>query len=243
MNPIIGVPLRSEKNKEGKCIEYIFDMVRRGITKAGGEVLAITPPQDINYYEVKGNLHPPLTEKEKIRIDFWLDLIQGLFIPGGTKFSEYDRYLLERAIEKNIPILGVCLGMQMMSCYGMEVKLEDNDEESDINHNVDLEEKYAHKVTIKKDSKLYEILGKEEIMVNSFHKHHGTENNIYESVAYSEDGVLEAIEYPGSTFNIGVQWHPEKMIDYDENAKKLMEYFIKEASKRTTKIQDNKIEV
>ncbi len=242
MRPIIGVPLRSEHDERGKCIEYIFDMVRRGVTKAGGEVLAISPVQDIDYFDVKGSEHPPLTEEEKARIDFWLDIIQGLFIPGGTKFCEYDRYMLERAIEKNIPVLGVCLGMQMMSCYQMDVLLEDNDPCGKIRHEIGLEEKYAHKINIDKNSKLYEILKKEEIMVNSFHSHHVRENPIYKSIAYSEDGIIEAIEYPSKTFNIGVQWHPEKMIDYDEDARKLMEYFIHEASKRKTILTKDTIE-
>ena len=243
MRPIIGIPLRSEKDERGKCIEYIFDMVRRSIIKAGGEVLAISPPQDINYFETKGSEFPELTADEKERIDFWLDLIQGLFIPGGTKFCEYDRYLLDRAIEKNIPVLGVCLGMQLMSCYQMEVKLEENDVNGKIKHEVGLEEKYAHRVKIDKNSKLYEILGKEEIMVNSFHSYHVIENPIYKSVAYSEDGLIEAIEYPSKTFNVGVQWHPEKMYDYDENAKKLIDYFIKEANKRNTILTKDTIEL
>ena len=73
-------------------------------------------------------------------------------------------------------------------------------------------------------------IGEEEIMVNSYHKRHVTENHIYQTVAYSEDGLIEAIEYPSDTFNIGVQWHPERMNDFDEPSQKLMEYFVNECS-------------
>ena len=169
--------------------------------------------------------------------DFYLDLIQGLFIPGGSKFCEYDRYLLERAIEKNIPVLGVCLGMQLMSCYKEDVILE-KIEDSNIEHNVDLSVKYAHKVKIDRNSKLYGILQKDEINVNSFHNYSVTPNEIYKTVARSEDGIIEAIEYPSKTFNMGVQWHVEKMYDYDEDAKKIMDCFIKEASYRKTIITE-----
>lgn len=237
MRPIIGVPLRSEVDSEGKCLEYIYDMVRRAIIKANGEVLTLAPIQDIDYFKAKGNEIPKLTEDEKKRIDFYLDLIQGLFIPGGSKFCEYDRYLLERAIEKNIPVLGVCLGMQLMSCYKEDVVLE-KIEDSNIEHNVDLSVKYAHKVKIDRNSKLYGILQKDEINVNSFHNYSVTPNEIYKTVARSEDGIIEAIEYPSKTFNIGVQWHVEKMYDYDEDAKKIMDYFIKEASYRKTIITE-----
>lgn len=237
MRPIIGVPLRSEVDSEGKCLEYIYDMVRRAIIKANGEVLPLAPIQDIDYFKAKGNEIPKLTEDEKKRIDFYLDLIQGLFIPGGSKFCEYDRYLLERAIEKNIPVLGVCLGMQLMSCYKEDVILE-KIEDSHIEHNVDLSVKYAHKVKIDRNSRLYEILQKDEINVNSFHNYSVTSNEIYKTVARSEDGIIEAIEYPSKTFNMGVQWHPEKMYDYDEDAKKIMDCFIKEASYRKTIITE-----
>lgn len=237
MRPIIGVPLRSEVDSEGKCLEYIYDMVRRAIIKANGEVLPLVPIQDIDYFKTKGNEIPKLTEDEKKRIDFYLDLIQGLFIPGGSKFCEYDRYLLERAIEKNIPVLGVCLGMQLMSCYKEDVILE-KIEDSNIEHNVDLSVKYAHKVKIDRNSKLYGILQKDEINVNSFHNYSVTPNEIYKTVARSEDGIIEAIEYPSKTFNMGVQWHVEKMYDYDEDAKKIMDCFIKEASYRKTIITE-----
>ena len=45
-------------------------------------------------------------------------------------------------------------------------------------------------------------------------------------VAYSEDKVLEAIEDSSKKFFIGVQWHPESLME-DENSKKLFDYFIK----------------
>lgn len=224
---IIGVPLRSNRNELEVPIEYIFDYVRRSINKMGAEVLALSPVQDLDYIDVRYNDYPPLTEDEKDRVEFWLDRIDGLFIPGGSKFSPYDQYLLERCVERDIPVLAVCLGMQLMSCYKEEVSI--NKIESSINHSGSLDQQYVHKVKINKDSKLYNIIGKDEIMVNSFHSYCGNPNHIYKSVAYSEDGILEGLEHPTATFNIGVQWHPEKMIDYDEDARAIMKAFIKAA--------------
>ena len=120
--------------------------------------------------------------------------------------------------------------MQMMSCYKEDIQLEKNSD-SGINHNQSRTETYKHKVKILKNSLLYKIIGKEEIEVNSFHNYHVTENHLYNTVAYSEDGLIEAIEYPSNTFNIGVQWHPERMVDYDDSSYKLMTYFIDEAIK------------
>ena len=92
----------------------------------------------------------------------------------------------------------------------------------------------SHKVRIDKDSKLYKILGKEEFEVNSFHTRHATKNHIYKVVGYSDDGLIEAIEYPNDTFNIGVQWHPEISYSFDENSKKIIDSFV-EAAKRNSK--------
>ncbi len=223
--PIIGVVLRSVKI-DGVNSLFISEKTRRGIIKSGGEVFSITPPQDVIYIETKGDELPELTETEKDLIERQLDYIDGLFMPGGDKFSEYDRYLLERAIIKKIPVLGVCLGMQIMSCYRQEVILKDiSDHKS-----ADKDEKYHHKTVIKKNSKLYQILNKEEIEINSFHSKTVNENSIYQTTARSIDGCIEAIEYPTNTFNIGLQWHPEYMVEYDDNARKIMNAFIEAAS-------------
>ncbi len=234
MKPIIGVLLRSVKI-DGSSSLYLAEKVRRGIIQSGGEVYTLTPPQDVNYIDTKGNELPELTEVEKDIIEKQLDQIDGLFIPGGNKFSEYDRYILERVIERKIPTLAVCLGMQLMSCYQEEVMLEDAYTENISHKSVDNDEKYNHLVKLDKSSKLYEIIGEEEIMVNSFHTKMATENNIYKVAAKSSDGCIEALEYPSDFFNIGVQWHPESMVKYDKAAEKLMKYFIKESKKTKNK--------
>lgn len=229
MKPIIGVPLRYEK-LEGRAILYIPESVRRTIQKAGGEVFILTPIQDVNYIETKTNEFPELTEEQQEIINKKLDMCDGLFLPGGIKFTPYDRYMLNYAIEKKIPTLAVCLSMQMMSCYEEEIELIKN--ESNIEHNQKDYDKLMHKVIINKNSKLYNILKEEEIMVNSFHNYHSTENHIYETTAVSQDGIIEALEYPSTFFNMGVQWHPEVSYDFDNNSKKIIDSFIEEAEKK-----------
>lgn len=229
MGPIIGVPLRYEKMESGKAILYMFEFVRRAIQKMGGEVLVLTPVSDIDFIYTSGKDFPSLTSEDKIRINFWLDKCNGLFLPGGSKFTEYDRYILEYAIKNKIPVLGVCLSMQMMSCYNENVALDEI--KTNIIHDQKDNDEYRHKIIIDKDSKLYSILGKTELMVNSYHKYCVTENHIYKTVALSEDGIIEAIEYPGETFNIGLQWHPERTIE-DDDSKKIMRSFIEAAKNK-----------
>lgn len=240
MKPVIGVPLRYQHLEDGRPILYLGERVRRTLQKAGAIVHTITPVLDVDFIDTKGSEFPELTEENKRVIDYNLSLCDGIFFPGGNKFTPYDRYLLECCIEKNIPVLGICLGMQMMSCYNEEIKLEKN--ETLINHKQENDLEFTHKVRINGNSKLFKIIGKEEILVNSFHNYHVTENSIYKTVAYSEDGLIEAIEFPSKTFNLGVQWHPEISYDFDDNSKKIIDYFIKETEKVKLS-KEEKIEV
>lgn len=240
MKPVIGIPLRYAYSSDHRPILYLGEKVRRCIQKAGGEVFSITPVQDVDYIATKGNEFLELTSDEKQRIQKSLKMCDGLFFPGGVKMTPYDRYLLELAIQMQIPVFGVCLGMQLMSCYQGEVKLEAND--SEIVHNQgDDDYSFSHEVIISKESKLYSILGEEKIMVNSFHNYHVNPNHIYQTVAVSSDQQIEAIEYPGEVFNIGVQWHPEISYDFDSYSRKLIDAFIAAAkSKKGSSKEDKK---
>lgn len=232
MKPVIGVPLRYTRMADGRPILYLGERVRRTLQKAGAEVFVISPVQDVDYMDTKGNEFLELTLEEKALIHKNLSCCDGLFFPGGVKITPYDRYLLEVAIEEKIPILAVCLGMQMMSCYLEEVKLEAN--HSDILHHQGSDnDSLVHEVVIDKNSKLYQIIGKDKIMVNSFHNYHATDNQVYRTVARSLDGQVEALEYPGDTFNIGVQWHPEISYMFDDNSKKIIDTFIQNAKNKS----------
>lgn len=230
--PIIGIPARPNWSKMDVPILNIFEFVRKPIIDLGGNPFLILPPQIIDYVDTKGQDMPKLTTLDKKLLTSWLDICDGILMPGGFKFFEHDRFILEYAIKNNIPILGICLGMQIMSCYGEDVKLEANN--TDINH-FQLDAKYSHKVTLDKNSKLAQILKKTELNVNSMHNYHALENKYYKTVGFSEDGLIEAIEYNDNDFNIGVQWHPEKMYLYDEDARKLLDAFLKAAKKRQSK--------
>lgn len=227
MRPVIGIPLRYQKLSDDRPIIYMSERLRRTIQLAGGFVYPIAPVQNVDYINTKGNEFDELTNEEKYIINYSLDKCDGLLFPGGIKFTPYDRYLLEVAIEKGIPVLGICLGMQLMSCYGGDVILEQN--ETEINHNQEDDNDMTHRVKIFKNSKLYNILGKEEIVVNSFHNMHATVNDIYKVTAMSEDGLIEGIEYPSDTFNVGIQWHPEISYEFDDDSRKIVDAFIESA--------------
>ena len=220
----IGIPLRYYHLADDRCILYLAEQVRRTFQKAGAFIVPIVQVQDVDYYDTHFPDFPDLTEKEKQEIDSYLDMVDGVVFPGGNKITPFDVYLLRRCIERDIPTLGICLGMQLMSCYGEKFQVYPN--ETSINHNQESDEGFSHKVRIHKDSLLYDILGKEELMVNSFHKYHVSIENNYQVIAESEDGYIEGICLPDQKFHLGIQWHPEISYDQDEDSRKIIQTFL-----------------
>ncbi len=242
MRPLIGIPLRYDVSKKETSLSYLYDSQRLSVQKLGADILPIPPVIEVDNKDTKLKDYPSLSKENIKSLNRYLDMCDGIILPGGIKILPSDRYILEYAINNKIPILGICLGMQTMSCYNEDIALEEN-EKYGINHDQNDDEKYKHNVIINKDSLLYKIIGEERIMVNSFHKKHVTPNFIYNISAYSEDGLIEAVEFPSNTFNIGVQWHPERMCEFDEPSKKLMTYFIKECEKNRKKKAKNVVKL
>ena len=225
MKPTIGVVPRYKKLETDVAVVYISERTRRSLQKAGANVNLIMPVQDIDNIDSKTDEFKEFSIEEKKSIDDILDNCDALLIPGGSKSTPYDRYLLEQAIIRKMPVLGICLGMQVMSFYKENIELKDIN--SNINHYPNNEiNQIAHKIKIDKNSKLFNLIGEEEIDV---HRKCITKNSIYNNVAASEDGVIEAIELPGDVFNIGVQWHPEINYDFDINSRIIMNGFVEAA--------------
>ena len=88
-------------------------------------------------------------------------------------------------------------------------------------------DRVAHQLTLQKDTLLYNILGKEQIGVNSYH--HQAIRELapdFQAMAFSEDGLIESIYMPSNKFIVGVQWHPEFSYAVDENSRKIVHAFV-----------------
>lgn len=156
-----------------------------------------------------------------------LEMCDGLLLPGGNRVMASGLRVVDYFYNKKKPILGICLGMQTLAMYSVNKDREESKRiikviDNGVNHWPiellrDNNDALAHKLNVIKDTKLFNLLGKEEIMVNSVHRCTITEvGTDFKISAYSEDGLIEGIEYSGNDrFILGVQFHPEVLPQYN----------------------------
>lgn len=127
------------------------------------------------------------------------------------------RYAMEKS---NIPILGICRGIQLINvAFGGSIHqdLRKNGYREHFLSSVPINH-FVHSVSLAENSRIHQIIGSTSLRVNSFH--HQAVNRVandFVATAFSEDGVIEAIELPGDRYVLGVQWHPEMLFDCEIN--------------------------
>ena len=221
MKPLIGIISRVVYPGEtGKMA--VNEPVRSAVVRHGGNPICLLFPQDIDYTRVHLKDQPDLTLDDKEMIKRQIDLCDGVLFPGGFRISKADKFILDYVLEKDIPVLGICLGMQTLASTGAESLTNEKIEPDPVHQS---EEEYVHFVTLDKSSKLYQIIGKDRFMVNSRHSMKIIPSDKYVVTSLSDDNVVESIEFPNKKYAIGVQWHPENLNDEESN--KILESFIK----------------
>ena len=191
-----------------------------------------------------GVLLPPFKEE----IEEQLDLLDGVLLAGGSdvdpllygkeakaycgyvrpEIDRYDQALILSAAERDIPILGICRGMQMINVSFGGTMLQDINTEKDnaIEHMQKRDRQYpSHWITVEPGSLLAQAFDRRSL-VNSFH--HQAVDEMADGfliTAMSDDGIIEAMEKEeGSVY--GVQFHPEMMgaLGHDESLKLFREF-------------------
>jgi putative glutamine amidotransferase len=166
-------------------------------------------------------------EVDKIAKEY-IKNVDALILQGGQSVGEeisrdlFEEVLLELAIQKGIPILGLCRGLQVINVFFGGTLKEVKDKElhlvykdnktNDMNFNtVDLN--HRHELRIEKKSFLYKQLNKEIIQINSAHLQEIDKLGHPLCIeALSEDGLIEAISNIKNKI-LAVQWHPEMDLD------------------------------
>jgi putative glutamine amidotransferase len=127
--------------------------------------------------------------------------------------------LVGQAIQRGIPFLGICRGIQVINvALGGTLYSDVADQHGGaVRHDCypDIPRDHlAHEVEIAADSRLAQILGVKRVATNSLH--HQAVRELapgLTATAHAPDGIVEALEIPGHLFGLAVQWHPEWMPD------------------------------
>ena len=214
IRPVIGICAAIE-NAQWAAWEVLVNLSPRtyslAVQRAGGLAL-ILPPDDVA-------AEAP---------DELLDMLDGLILAGGSDIDpasygaqphpetrgtrpERDRFeiaLGTRALERDMPVLGICRGMEMLNVV----------QGGTLNQHLGLElHRHTpgvftdHRVQLEPGSLAARVVGSDTTEVKSAH-HQGVEE-LGEGVVvtgHADDGVVEAIELPDRTFAVGVLWHPEE---------------------------------
>lgn len=123
-------------------------------------------------------------------------------------------HVLELALQRNLPVLGICRGCQVLNVYLGGTLYQDLPAELPgalAHEQAGGWSEHAHEVRIAEDSRLRDIVGSATLSTNSFH--HQSARDVapaLRAVAVSEDGVIEALESREHAWVVGVQWHPER---------------------------------
>jgi len=204
---------------------------------------------------------PLLLPYEDSLIQDYLKICDGLLSPGGdidispTLYQEevsveninsyednprvdFESKIFLAALEKKLPIFGICAGMQLLNIVLGGSLYQDIAEQTKttIIHSRHSENdfKNVHPIEVEEGSLLNKITGKTNYIVNSFH-HQAIKKlgrNLKVS-AVAPDGIIEGIEMADHPFCIGVEWHPE-FLGTDEDIK-LFRAFILAAQKHKHK--------
>ena len=170
-------------------------------------------------------------------VDGYLDRVSGLVISGGgfdippaaygetpreglgptnPQRTAFESALVLAALARNMPVLGVCGGMQLLNvALGGTLHQDIGREVPGAREHMQKHDRTQphHPVEAKDGTFLGELFGRGQLMVNSTHHQsvHRPAEKLVVSVV-SPDGIVEAVEGPSYAFAVGVQWHPEMLV-------------------------------
>ena len=210
----------------------------KSIVAAGGIPMVIPPYEDTSLMiEMLGRIDGLLLSGGADLNPLFLNEQPVEALHNINPWRDRQELLLVRlAANRQIPILGICRGIQVMTAaLGGKLYQDINTqmEGQHIKHSQDLDRAYAsHTVTLEPDSILAKLFNTETLAVNSFH-HQAVKEPApgFRVTARATDGVIEAVESTEYKSMLGVQWHPECFIvNHDEYMLPLFDWLIKESN-------------
>jgi len=236
MTSIIGIPCAFQEPQDGlvRGSSRMYQSIPRALEMAGGAPALI-----------------PITAQESTLRALY-GRLDGLMLAGGEDIApscfgeeahpqlgqvDAQRDWVELtmtpwALADGMPVFGICRGVQTLNVAAGGSLVQDIEAQAPdaLQHRyypdfpLDL---LSHTVRLEPGSRLAEILGREEFEVNSLHhqavKGVGADLRV---TARAPDGMIEALEGSGGAWVVGVQWHPEWLLEKSPSMKRLFEAFV-----------------
>jgi putative glutamine amidotransferase len=219
MRPIIGVTMSFQEPASGQGSDY-FALYRKyvaAVEQAEGVAVGL-PAQP----EAVAELFP---------------ILDGLLLSGGGDVApelfgqdrhpktrlidrqrdDFELALVREWVSTGRPLLAICRGIQVLNvALGGNLIQDIADQVADPLVHQKSEGEARHLIRLQPTSRLANLLGDDELEVNSYH-HQAVQDLApgLKEVAWATDGVVEGVEMPDAGFAIGVQWHPELMVQND----------------------------
>ncbi len=213
--PVIGITTYAEPSVRWGVWDLPAALIPlayiHAIESAGGRALLVPPSEE--------------------GIDETLAALDGILFSGGSDIDpgEYgheahpetngvrpdrDRgelALLTAALERDMPILAVCRGSQVLNvARGGDIVQHLPDVVGDQKHRLTPGVFTEHAVKVEPDSRLGSLVGERAPVKSAHHQGFGRVGDGLVETAWAEDGTLEALEDPAKRFAVGVLWHPEE---------------------------------
>ncbi|MDD9269010.1 gamma-glutamyl-gamma-aminobutyrate hydrolase family protein [Paenibacillus sp. GCM10023248] len=229
--PLIGVLPLVDTDKDSY---WMLAGYMKGIEEAGGigVMLPMTADPEV-IRTLAGTFDGFLfTGGHDINPELYGEAIDGVCGELCEERDVMEKLLFDEVLKLDKPAFGICRGLQLFNALLGGTLYQDIPAQRSAGKLIAHKQQppYSepvHAVVIADGNPLYEIVGKESLMVNSYH-HQGIKqlSEQLQAVAYAEDELIEAVAMPGKKFVMAVQWHPEFCYQIDEPSFRLFAAFV-----------------